>query len=1303
MRFTRSIERFQFPLPSWRQHRHPRALLPTLILISICTCLSPAFGQSNVTAGLQGYVYVDNNSTPAVNARVRIVSADTQVPIGTAITNEHGYFVRPDIPPGRYNIVISLDGYVEKSIVYEKASLGMFNDFIPPQVLQRATTAVTTNPTPTPQAISTDTLAGIPLETQRGASFGDSQVSSIPLGGKSLIRSFDELALLAPGVAAAPEPIGNSVGPGVGAGVGTSGQFSVNGLNSRSNNFLIDGSDNNDEDIGVRRQGFFSLVPQPIESVQEFQIITLLAPAQYGRNLGGQVNVVSRSGTSEPHGALYGFFNSDRLNARNYFDFKGDTPARALSAGGRPVTLDGSPLLVQNPAGGEDSLTLFQGGGVLGGPIVKEKTFFFVAAEGQVLNATRESHFAVPTVEQRGFLGSGATGIATIGAAPRSLRPTTESGNLIFSLFPFPNDPNGVYGANTLTQLLSADGRGAVLSGKVDHYFSAFGSRLQTFTARYNFTNDSKELPVTGGGIFSGLKSKVRTDNFSTYLTGDISDGLTNLFRFSWGRTRLGFNEIRDTSFLRPSSFSSQSAFLLNAPSLSNNTAPGSGNTVNYTTIAPTTEPKLGAIGQVIIGGFSPVGVDVFNFPQGRVNNTLQFADTLRTSAFRGHNFAFGADIRHTQLQSDLPRNSRPLITFYGAPNFSGSSLAVTETILSTGGVIGTPTPVGSINVGNFISPLDLVAAGAPTGYFQSLVAPDANAAIDLRYYQLNFFAQDDWRVQPNLLISYGLRYEYNTAPKEADRKIESTFSAALPPEVAGLGSFINGRDSIFEADRNNFAPRFGVAYSPSTSTVIRGGYGLYYDQILGAVVSQSRNVYPTFTTVNFGGGLPCYLFRFSDQLCPFTLSPNNNGFVFNLLTPPNNPQVPAVVPGTLNTSNIGRGVPLSVLSTLFPLNQAGSPGSVRSGSPFGATLPANELDSPMAHQYFLGVEQQLGRSNTFLSISYVGTTGRNLLRFTTPNLGSNYVLRVNEVSLLSFDPSVTGAPPYFSSVPTLRGFSYDPSTSVAALLAGAGRPSNGSSSVNNVGPITQFETTGRSQYHSVQFQLRGRLGKELQYQANYALAKAKDDVSDVFDLAGSPALPQNSLTFAGEYAASNFDVRHKFAYSLVYDLPRLQGASALTRAFLGGWQVTSAGRFSSGQPFTVNSIFDVNLDGNLTDRLNDTSLLSANDGNDPVVLSTSAASSAQLQTMLAPVGSSGSVGRNSFRGRSLIDLDLAFSKRFSFNERQGLQFRVEIFNFLDRANFALPVRFLEAPGFGRSVDTVTPGRRIQLALKYQF
>ncbi|HEX8399686.1 MAG TPA: carboxypeptidase-like regulatory domain-containing protein [Pyrinomonadaceae bacterium] len=1304
-------------------------IVPILcLLIGFTVSALPVKAQSNVTAGLQGYVYTDNQKTPAVNARVRITSLDTQIPLGTAVTNAAGYFVRPDIPPGRYRIEISLPNFVTKTVIYEKLSLGILNDFVPPQVLEKESNlAVNTTPTPNPSASPAsasgspqDVGIGVGLEIQRGGSFSNREIRALPLGGQTYIRSFDELALLVPGVLSAPEPIGNNVGPGIGPGVGTTGQFSVNGLPSRSNNFMVDGSDNNDEDIGVRRQGFFSLVPQPIESVQEFQIITLLAPAQFGRNLGAQVNVVSKAGTSGFHGTLYAFFNSSLLNARNFFDFKGDTAQTALtgtrlnSGGAVPVLLDSSPVFVQNPAGRKDSLTLLHDGGALGGPIVPEKTFFFVSAEGQFLNAVKESHFAVPTIEQRGFLNSGASGLTTLGQSQLQLRPTTESGNLIFSLFPFPNDPTGVYGRNTLTQVLPANARGKVFSGRVDHYFLA-GGRLQTLTARYNLTDDSRDLPVTGGAIFSSLESLVRTDNFSTYLTGDLSNNMSNLLRFSWGRTRLKFNEIRDNSFLLPTSsnFGSadQSRFLLNARYLANTTAPGS-SAVSYSTLG-STEARLGAVGQVVIGGFSPVGVDVFNFPQNRVNNTFQIADTLRLSRIKNHNLAFGADIRRTVLDSDLPRNSRPLITFYGAPNFAGNSIPVTQTTFLPPGstACGAPGTVGNAlgcsrvesagslsGLGGFISPLDLAAVGAPTGFFQSLVEPGKDARIKLNYYQLNFFAQDDWRIKPNLSISYGLRYEYNTPPKEADEKIESIFRQALPkvpvpnltavgnpiivPDaIAGLNEFIDGRSGIYESDRDNFAPRFGLAYSPNQSTVFRGGYGIYYDQILGSVVSQSRNVFPTFTTVNFGGGLPCYLFSVAQGVCPVTISPNNNGYVFNLLTPTANPTARGVQAGTLNTLDS------SGIRGAFAFLHLAKNGN---GSPFGATLPARQLETPMSHQYYAGIEHQLFGRDMFLSVSYVGTTGRNLLRFTTPNLGSNFIARINELSILSAPSTISG---YVSGVPTLRGFTYDPS---ANGLSG-GRP------VANVGAINQFETTGRSQFHSMQLQLRGRLVPAFQYQVNYTLSQAKDDVSDVFDLAGASSLPQNSINFAGEYAASNFDSRHKVAYSLVYDLPQLRSQSSFVRYVFGGWQIASAGRFQTGQPFTVNSIFDVNLDGNLTDRLNNAQFITENGGNNSEVLISTASNNAQFQSMLAPIGSDGAVGRNSFRGRSLLNLDASFSKPFSITERQTLQFRIDVFNFINRANFAIPVRFLEAPGFGRAVDTITPGRRVQFALKYLF
>src|SRR5205085_4836961 len=275
-----------------------------------------------------------------------------------------------------------------------------------------------------------------------------------------------------PDVALPPQTIGGGSGPGVGAGVGTSGQFSANGLRSRANNFTVDGSDNNDEDIGVRRQGFFALVPQPVESIKEYQVVTLLAPAQYGRNIGAQVNAISRSGGSSHHGTVYGLFNSSQLNARDFFDTTGGGGTTPLRSGTQPVivapsftfnttTLNfvptgGRPLTVQNASAGKDSSTLSQGGFVLGGPVAPGKVFYFVSAEGEVLNASKEQSFVVPTVAQRGAFSTGASGLFRNPFTGQSVSafPATAGGDAVFILYPFPNNPRGVYGDHTFTQTL---------------------------------------------------------------------------------------------------------------------------------------------------------------------------------------------------------------------------------------------------------------------------------------------------------------------------------------------------------------------------------------------------------------------------------------------------------------------------------------------------------------------------------------------------------------------------------------------------------------------------------------------------------------------------------------------------------------------------------------------------------------------------------------------------------------------------------------------------------------------------------
>ncbi|MDT7807411.1 MAG: hypothetical protein QOJ70_1224 [Acidobacteriota bacterium] len=1313
--------------------------LAAILLALPLTRHSTATAQDTVTGAFEGTVTDSSTGRPIARARIEFINQQTRVSI-IKLSDSQGRFYQGLLPPGTYTIRAAADGYEPGETV--QRLLGMrTGDVVPvPIILDPAaspsttptpapttTTNPTTSPTattnprpsptilpqPSPTAAATTGPSAIPTpyptiphpgvvtqhtaaetdvrasinakDTRRGGAFTESEVLGLPLGGKTLTRTFDELALYLSDVALPPQTIGGGSGPGVGAGVGTSGQFSANGLRSRANNFTVDGSDNNDEDIGVRRQGFFSLVPQPIESIQEYQVITLLAPAQFGRNIGAQVNAISRSGGGSHHGTAYGLFNSSQLNARNFFDTANGSATSPLRSGTQPVIVSsslvfnpltinfdaagGRPVNVRNGSGGEDSFTLGHGGFVLGGPIVARKLFYFVSAEGQVLNATKEESFAVPTIAERGAFGTGATGISTdpFTGLPNFTFPSTLGGDAVFSLYPFANNPRGVYGENTFTQTLPASARGAILSGKLDYLFK-LGARAQSFTSRYNFTNDWRDIPATGGALFSTLRPRVRTQNLSLFLNSELSGPgastqTLNQLRLSYGRTRLRFDEVRDREHLITSQSFPNEPFLLNAPLLSNFTlpnfdaannrlVPNTGPVLLLNNIG-TVEDVLGPVGQVTIAGFSPVGVDVFNFPQRRVNNTYQFADQL-TFKRGSHNFIFGSDNRRTELNSILPRNFRPLLSFQGAPRL----------------VAGT----GGLSISNdFVEPVTLAAASAASGFFQTLTT-GSDSGANLRFYQFDAFVQDEWRVRPNLNLSLGLRFEYNTPVHEAHNRIENAFNDSRLALVPGLSTFIAGRARIYDPDINNFSPRLGIAYAPHWfgepgATRIRIGYGHFNDQILGAVVSQSRNVFPTFLTVNTAGGFGNLLF----PIAPLSL------------LNPSDPNLGLVQRGTLNL--LDPQTPLAQQVAAINL-LASAAGVLRGASGVESTLPSRRQKSPDAHHYALTFEQRIGR-DTFFSVAYVGTQARNLPRFSTPNLGTNAVTLIR-----SFDFELRG-PGRFE--PEFFGIAIQPGTRLGSNGPAAQQFFTGGRPVPGVGGVQFFETTASSRYDALQLELRGRLRERMQYRVGYTLSKSTDDVSDVFDLAGAAALPQNSLTFEGERGPSNFDARHRFAFHAVYDFPRFANAAA--RRVFKNLQVATTGQFQTGQPFTVNSIFDVNLDGNLTDRLNTTDGLAVTgDRQQPLRLTTG-----DLASLRATVGRDGQVGRNTFRAGNYLDLNLAAVKTFHLSESRSLVFRIEVFNFINRANFGVPVRFLEAPAFGQATSTVTPGRRVQFNLKYSF
>src|SRR5262249_16166897 len=329
-------------------------------------------------------------------------------------------------------------------------------------------------------------------------------------------------------------------GPGVGFGIGTAGEFSVNGMRARSNNFTVDGSDNNDPDVGVRRQGFVARVPQSIESINEFEISTSLWDTELGRNFGSQVNAVSKDGGNQYHGQAYGFFTDSRLNARNFFDY------------------------TDGPSHKKDPFTRSQQGFVIGGPLGGSHTQFFGSFEHLAIHNSSEQHFATPSQSERRFLWLPRFAVLKpFAAAPineffnTDLGATPLGANML-SFYPLPNNPGGPYGINTLTEVLPADGRGDVFSLKIGHQFG----QKSTLSARYNFTDDNRVLPAINRAINSTTKASTRTQDLSLILDSQLGSRFFNNARFSYGRTRLGFSEFSNSPLL----FSAVSTALVGVP-----------------------------------------------------------------------------------------------------------------------------------------------------------------------------------------------------------------------------------------------------------------------------------------------------------------------------------------------------------------------------------------------------------------------------------------------------------------------------------------------------------------------------------------------------------------------------------------------------------------------------------------------------------------------------------------------------------------------------------------------------------------
>jgi len=604
--------------------------------------LAAAFGQ--VTSGsISGYV-IDPSGGPIANAPLTATDSGHAV-ARHAATDTAGFYRFLEMPPGTYTVSASAEGFVRADTqdVRVEVNSQVRVDFYPP-IAGKGESVTVTGRVPTVASESSE--LGEVME--RG------QIDSLPLES----RDFLQLALLTPGVV---PPVQNSE-------LSTRGNFAmhVNGAREEFNDFLLDGVDNNDADVNR-----YTLQP-PVDAIQEFKISTNCYSAEYGRSAGGQVNVITRSGTNETHGFLYEYLRNRDLDARNFFD--------------------GS----QKPEYNRN-----QFGGGVGGPIVKNRLFFFVNADGLTENQGFSQLATVPTVAERSgdLSGSGQTIIDPYSGHPfpgnkipsSMLNPLSSK---ILAMFPLPNLSGS--GANYLGQPVGTDSE-AQVNARADYRVSD----ADQITVRYSYGWNHLLEP------FAEVSTQV--PGFGDYVSDAGHNAMIHDTHTFGARTvnslLLGFNRA-----LR--------AVLQQNDQTDVNKLWG----VNYLPLRPV-DFGFPAIN---VTGFPQVG-DLTSLPIDRAENTYQLTDVL--SLVRGrHGIKIGAELRK------LEHNGIDDIYARGQMSFTGAL---------TGSGIG-----------------DLLM-GLPTLGIQS----QFNNQQTLRSFVTNFFVQDDWKLRPNFTLNLGLRYEYNTPP----------------------------------------------------------------------------------------------------------------------------------------------------------------------------------------------------------------------------------------------------------------------------------------------------------------------------------------------------------------------------------------------------------------------------------------------------------------------------------------------------------------------------------------------------------
>jgi hypothetical protein len=1123
-------------------------------------------------AGIQGTVK-DSSGALIPGATITLTNAETGK-IQDTTSSDDGYYRISGLAPGKYKIKVEKAGYKLSTIDNVAVSAEGIQGIDIAMEPGEVSATVTVDPNDVAVLRTEDGNVDRALTTQ--------EIRQLPQNG----RSPYELLRLTPGVFGDGARGGNGGAVNLPNTTGPGGSnnsifqtenqvpISANGQRLSSNNFMIDGVS-----VNSYNWGGAAIVTPNQEAVKEIRVLSSSYSAEDGRNSGAQIKVVSQNGTNDVHGSAFFKYNSPKLNAFNKFGGSNAPPVRVNDYIRQFGGSLGGPLPF--PHFGEGGPTTVWG---------RNKSFFFVSYEGLRNSVTNTGRAYVETPEYRQLIQQvrpnsvTARVLSASGITPRILNVLTPSCSA------FGNDPTRcrvVAGGLDIGSPTGATGQYVSLGNPVGGGFDNIP--------------DIQEVQFALPGRNQGNQYNVRLDftpNSNDSFT--ISTFLTRLNNIGSDAGSQG-RPIGDLPF-KP--FNSSGTILYThifSPTMLNEARFNvSRFFIDQVADVEAAGTNLG-IPRVEVEGL-PIGDRIrFGAPQGEgtpgtfAQNTFEFSDTL-SKTFGNHGFRFGVIVRKEQDNSDLSvGGARPVYSFSGLWNLANDA-PIFE------GINADPR------------------TGAPaTGH---------------PYFRNSYFAgyvQDDWKARPNLTLNLGLRYEYYSPVTEKFGRLTNVFFT--PGNLSTIE--VRPVDRLSNPDRNNFAPRFGFAYTPGGlrignlfdggRAVIRGGAGVAYNRIPVAPLNNVR-------------GNPPFFARFG--LCCGT-APTDFGTPFAGGT---------ILYATGTSNSIGS----------YPRNPALGQGVRPNGSVIAGPVElwGTPQDLPNAFVYTYSLEMQYELfANLVATAGYQGSSGHKLIRL------------VNQNFLFTNNPNFFQI---FFSTPDVN-----------------------------------------SNYNALNLNLTRRFTRGLALQGNYRWSKSIDQLSyEGPGFVTNQTFPQDNST---ERGPSDFDARHYFNATALYELPFFKGRNDLAERVLGGFQITGIVTYHTGFPFTPTSGTCTSTPGGPSvcparpqGYSGPSDLPSSNDAFKTGIFGPNGASFFP-RIANAPPG----IGRNSFRGPRYFSTDMSLVKQIALSkirplgEAANLEIRANFFNVFNQLNlapfaFGSPSVSITDPNFGRAT-TGLAGRVVELQGRLRF